>query len=82
MGAHPDWPEVIQPLHSGLPESGWTTLSVQMPILANDARAAGNESYRQLAVEDADHFYIGPEDELLPHVLDWLQHQYDQPGES
>ncbi|MGD8843804.1 MAG: DUF3530 family protein [Gammaproteobacteria bacterium] len=37
IGAHPDWPEVIHPLRSGLPESGWATLSVQMPILANDA---------------------------------------------
>lgn len=37
IGAHPDWPEVIHPLRVGLPEHGWSTLSVQMPILANDA---------------------------------------------
>lgn len=37
IGAHPDWPDVIHPLRVGLPEHGWTTLSVQMPILANDA---------------------------------------------
>ena len=37
MGAHPDWPEVINPLRSELPEHGWATLSVQMPVLANDA---------------------------------------------
>ena len=37
MGIHPDWPEVIYPLRSELPEYGWSTLSIQMPILANDA---------------------------------------------
>lgn len=37
MGAHPNWPEVIQPLRSELPDHGWATLSLQMPILANEA---------------------------------------------
>ncbi len=37
LGAHPNWPEVIQPIRSELPERGWATLSIQMPILANDA---------------------------------------------
>jgi pimeloyl-ACP methyl ester carboxylesterase len=38
IGAHPDWPEVINPLRSDLPDLGWTTLSIQMPVLANDAK--------------------------------------------
>ena len=37
MGAHPDWPQVISPLRTSLPESGWATLSLQMPILPNGA---------------------------------------------
>lgn len=37
IGVHPDWPEVIQPLRSELPEYGWATLSIQMPILPNEA---------------------------------------------
>jgi len=37
MGAHPDWPEIINPLRSELPEHGWSTLSLQMPVLANYA---------------------------------------------
>jgi len=37
IGVHPDWPDVIHPLRTRLPESGWATLSVQMPILANEA---------------------------------------------
>lgn len=37
-GVHPDWPDIIQPLRSELPAYGWTTLSIQMPILANDAQ--------------------------------------------
>jgi len=36
IGAHPDWPEVIHPLRTELPEYGWSTLSIQMPVLAND----------------------------------------------
>jgi len=40
IGVHPDWPEVINPLRSTLPDNGWSTLSVQMPILANDAAVA------------------------------------------
>lgn len=36
-GVHPDWPTVVQPLRVGLTDSGWHTLSIQMPILANEA---------------------------------------------
>ena len=39
-GVHPNWPTVILPLRVGLTESGWDTLSIQMPILANDAETA------------------------------------------
>lgn len=34
MGAHPDWPDVISPLRMRLAEFGWSTLSIQMPILS------------------------------------------------
>jgi pimeloyl-ACP methyl ester carboxylesterase len=37
IGVHPNWPDVIYPLRAGLYEQGITTLSIQMPILANDA---------------------------------------------
>lgn len=37
-GFHPDWPEVAGPLRSALPEHGWHTLSLQMPVLAKDAK--------------------------------------------
>lgn len=36
MGAHPNWPEVIYPLRSELPKHHWATLSIQMPVLANN----------------------------------------------
>lgn len=32
-GYHPDWPEVAGPLRTGLVDAGWSTLSVQMPVL-------------------------------------------------
>lgn len=38
LGAHPDWPDVISPLRMELPERGWATLSLQLPIRSNDAR--------------------------------------------
>lgn len=37
-GIHPDWPDVVRPLRVGLTEHNWHTLSIQMPILANDAK--------------------------------------------
>lgn len=37
-GYHPDWPDVANPLRVGLVEKGWTTLSLQMPVLAKDAK--------------------------------------------
>jgi pimeloyl-ACP methyl ester carboxylesterase len=36
-GIHPDWQQVIQPLRVGLTEYNWNTLSIQMPILPNEA---------------------------------------------
>ncbi|OOZ37619.1 DUF3530 family protein [Solemya velesiana gill symbiont] len=35
--AHPDWRYVISPLRMELPESGWETLSIQLPVAAKDA---------------------------------------------
>ena len=35
-GIHPDWQQVVQPLRVGLTEYSWNTLSIQMPILANE----------------------------------------------
>ena len=32
-GYHPDWPEVAGPLRTGLIDAGWSTLSIQMPVL-------------------------------------------------
>lgn len=37
-GFHPDWQDVVAPLRVGLVESGWTTLSIQMPVLEKDAK--------------------------------------------
>ena len=44
-GVHPNWQQVVQPLRVGLTEHGWNTLSIQMPILANDAE---HEAYAPL----------------------------------
>lgn len=60
MGAHPDWQEVIHPLRVRLPEHGWATLSVQMPVLPNDADPA---DYAPLVPEAAPR---------LRAALDWL----------
>ena len=37
-GFHPDWQDAINPLRVGLAESGWNTLSVQMPVLEKQAK--------------------------------------------
>jgi len=36
LNAHPDWPGVIHQLRKTLPEFGWSTLSVQLPLLNAD----------------------------------------------
>ena len=61
IGVHPNWPDVIYPLRAGLLERGVTTLSLQMPILANDAES---KDYLPLIVEspnriDAGVVYLG-----------------------
>jgi len=38
QGVHPDWPQVISPLRTSLPAEGWATLSLQMPVLVNEAK--------------------------------------------
>jgi hypothetical protein len=37
-GFHPDWVDTVNPLRVGLPEHGWETLALQMPVLAKDAK--------------------------------------------
>lgn len=37
LGAHPDWPDVIAPLREQLPDAGWATLSIQLPVHPNEA---------------------------------------------
>ena len=36
-GMHPDWAQVANPLRVELPVRGWSTLSLQMPVLEKDA---------------------------------------------
>ena len=36
-GIHPDWQQVVQPLRVEMTTLGWHTLSIQMPILPNEA---------------------------------------------
>lgn len=38
IGVHPNWDQIIRPVRSELPAYGWSTLSVQMPILPNEAK--------------------------------------------
>jgi len=37
-GMHPDWAQVAGPLRVSLPAHGWSTLSLQMQVLAKDAK--------------------------------------------
>jgi len=62
-GAHPDWPQVIQPLRSGLAENGWQSLSLQMPL---PPEGADQELQGQLIQEGADR---------ISAALDWLAAQ-------
>lgn len=46
MEGHPDWPEVIAPLRNGLPEKGWPTLSVQLPLLSEASQLTPQDQQR------------------------------------
>ena len=37
-GFHPDWDKVVKPLRLGLTDKGWSTLSMQMPVLEKQAK--------------------------------------------
>ena len=37
-GIHPNWQQVVQPIRVGMAGHGWNTLSIQMPILHNEAQ--------------------------------------------
>ena len=50
IGVHPDW-NLINRLRTGLADAGYTTLSIQMPVLAADARG---DAYRALFPEAAE----------------------------
>lgn len=47
-GVHPNWGQVIQPIRVEMTTRGWNTLSIQMPVLANDAV---HEEYAKLFPE-------------------------------
>ena len=36
-GVHPNWDQIVRPLRSQLPDYGWSTLSIQLPVLSNEA---------------------------------------------
>ena len=36
-GVHPNWDQIVRPLRSQLPDHGWSTLSLQLPVLSNEA---------------------------------------------
>jgi pimeloyl-ACP methyl ester carboxylesterase len=50
IGVHPDW-ELIGGLRTGLADAGFTTLSVQMPVLAADALRDDYDAIIPLAAE-------------------------------
>ncbi len=47
-GANPDWTEVVHPLRVGLPEHGWDTLSIQLPVASE---GANDREWRQTIPE-------------------------------
>lgn len=44
-GQHPNWADVIKPLRTLLPKSGWSTLSIELPQAGKEA---GEKEYAQL----------------------------------
>jgi len=40
-GVYPNWDQVVQPIRVEMTTRGWSTLAIQMPILANDVAQEG-----------------------------------------
>ncbi len=59
-GYHPNWPELVYPLRTGLPGHGWHTLSIQMPVLDTTA-----SFYDYMAIIDEAHPRINAAIEFL-----------------
>ncbi len=65
-GFHPDWVDTVQPLRVGLVDYSWNTLSIQMPVLAKEAKY---------------YDYVPIFDEAIPRIqaaLDFLREQGNQ----
>lgn len=58
IGVHPNWADVVYPIRTKLPEAGWHTLSLQMPILPNEAKEV---DYKPLFPEVAPRINAGIE---------------------
>lgn len=37
-GLHPNWETIVHPLRTALPEEGWDTLAIQLPVLGKEAK--------------------------------------------
>lgn len=49
-GAHPDWGDIIHPLRIELPDKGWATLSIQLPLLLPDKK---DDETKQQVIESS-----------------------------
>jgi pimeloyl-ACP methyl ester carboxylesterase len=56
MGGHADWPQMISPIREDLPEHGWTTLSIQLPIVAPENQI---EDYGRTLEQAAERIKVG-----------------------
>lgn len=65
-GYHPDWPEVAGPLRTGLVDAGWSTLSLQMPVLEK-----GKKYYDYLPLLPYAH-------KRIEAAIDYVKQQADQ----
>lgn len=54
MGGHSDWPQTISPIRTSLPEHGWATLSIQLPVVAPENQVEDYGQTLEQAVERID----------------------------
>ncbi|MFT5115540.1 MAG: pimeloyl-ACP methyl ester carboxylesterase [Parasphingorhabdus sp.] len=91
-GVHPNWPQVTNPLRVALAEMGWTTLSIQMPVLHNEI---GHDDYAPVFPEAWPRFkaaadYFSGQKPLVLHGFSlgssmstwYLKHHTDHPYDA
>ena len=71
VAGHADWPEVVSPLRNMLPEFGWATLSIQLPLISPEKNI---EEYGMTFQETGNRIFLATRELSTGKLLDVVDH--------